>query len=151
STTASVGNDIALVRCDGSPGNKYGFVDIAPSDAMTAAVFMPWKHEIYDLPEDSSDPRWAHYTSYSTHENNYHYFGVDSSGVEQNQLLPLVAPDFDGGLQHSKLYASGNVVTTDLLGCHGSSGSGVLQENDGGLLQLLGPADLGNHEHNAYL
>ncbi len=145
------GGDTAIVRCSGSPGLKYGFVDLAKDDDGAAEVFMPWKHEIYEVPNDPTDGRWQHYVAYSDQADNYHYFGADPGGLEENQLLPLVSIDFADGTPHHKLGETTPLVTTDLWGCHGTSGSGVFQQGLNGLWQLLGPVSVGNFEHESYL
>jgi MYXO-CTERM domain-containing protein len=166
--SASAGQDTALIFCQGTPGLKYGFIEVAAEEAAEAEVFMPWKHEIYDVPADTDDERWQHYvlfppslpaddagTGTPDYTQNYHYFGQDQSDIEQNQLLPLVSVDFLPGTAqatpHSKLTATDTTVSTDLLGCHGTSGSGVLQPGRGGAFELLGPAVLGNPENDDYL
>lgn len=40
---------------------------------------------------------------------------------------------------------------TDLYGCHGTSGSGVLQRNDDGELELLGPVRTGSDAWQSHL
>jgi hypothetical protein len=147
------GADAALVRCDGAPGAKYSYLDVAADDPASAELYMPWKHEIYDAPlTDETDGRFAHYVAYTgDNADNYHYFGSDAGGVEQNQLLPLVSADFADGTPHHKVGNVGAIVQTDLYGCHGTSGSGVLQPGTTGFWQLIGPAILGDSEHAAYL
>ncbi len=143
--------DTALVHCEGAPGRKYGFLGIAAQDDATAEVFMPWKHEVYAIPDAPADDRWAHYVVLDDQADNYHYFGASTSGIEQNQLLPLVSIDFDDGTPHRKLGIASPSVSTDLWGCHGTSGAGVLQQGANGLWQLLGPAVYGDPELSSYL
>jgi hypothetical protein len=167
-STASDGQDTAMLRCQGTPGLVYGFVDVAAEDTADAEVFMPWKHELYDVPADPSDERWQHYVLFPPpqtaddagadtrdYAQNYHYFGLDQAGSEHNQLLPLVSADFfpatPQATPHRKLTATDTEVSTDLLGCHGTSGSGVLQPGPGGAFELLGPALHGNPENDDYL
>jgi hypothetical protein len=150
--SSTPGADTALVRCENAPGRTYGFVDVATTDDPSAALFMPWKHEIYDVPDGApSDDRWIHYVAYTDPPDNYHYLGADRSGAEQNQLLPLVSVDFPDGTPHHELAATEPLVSTDLWGCHGTSGSGVLQAAEDGEWRLLGPASLGNPEHDEFL
>jgi hypothetical protein len=150
----ATGADAALVRCDGAPGARFGFLDVATTDEPAGEVFMPWKHEVYDVPVDSSmqDDRFQHYVVYAgpTTGNNYHYFAADAAGVDVNQLLPLVSADFADGTPHHKLGA-GAPGGTDLFGCHGTSGSGVLQPGARGFLELLGPVLFGNDELDTFL
>ncbi len=136
--------DTALLMCDGGPGNKHDFVNVANTDTPFAKVYMPWKHEIYSVPSSNAD-LVAHYSSYAGvgfQENNFHYFG----GPDDNQLLPLVSTDYEygGGFFKARGKVSdstGDEVWTDLLGCHGTSGSAVFQPSPGtGALEALGPA-----------
>lgn len=143
--------DTALIHCEGAPGLKYGFLDVASEDDLQAEVFLPWKHEVYDFAADTNDDRWEHYVAFTGDpSDNYHYFGREGAGQEANQLLPLVFVPFGDGTPHSKLSVA-STVTTDLWGCHGTSGSGALQEATNGHWQLLGPMTAGNPELDAYL
>jgi hypothetical protein len=143
--------DVAVIRCQDRPGDKFGFLEIAVADDPSAEVFLPWKHEIYEIPDDPVDDRTLHYTIYSSEvSGNYHYHGADLAGVEQNQLLPLVSVPFSDGSKHVKLDSAGGLVTTDLLGCHGTSGAGVLQPGPSGW-ELLGPSVHGNEELTFHL
>jgi len=149
---ASPNADAALLRCDGAPGKLYGWVELADTDEATAEVFMPWKHEIYVGPNDPGSDFMNHYVlAGNAPEENYHYFGTDQFGHRQNQLLPLVSLDLVAGVPHRKVAISSESVITDVLGCHGSSGSGALQPSRDGRFQLLGPMIGGNHEHDTYL
>ncbi len=144
--------DAALLRCRGTPGRKYGFLELADSDDPVADVFLPWKHEIYSGASDDDRGFLDHYVMVSTaSEDNYHYFGADASGHEQNQLLPLTSLELAPNVPHQKVSISPDIITTDLLGCHGTSGAGALQPSDDGRYQLLGPIVAGNHEHDEYL
>jgi len=121
SNCPSPGTDVALLKCDGSPGAKYGFLNQSSGDLTGKEAHMQWKHEVYDLgkpplPADITQ----HYVNYPTDkEQNYHYFEKD------NRLLPL----------RSARWASGEVPRfisaeyVDIHGCHGSSGSGILVRN----------------------
>ncbi|MFZ5893166.1 MAG: calcium-binding protein [Myxococcota bacterium] len=150
--SASSGGDTALLECEGRPGARVGFVDLAESDVPTAEVFMPWAHEVYDVSLDPSDDRFEHYVRFDgDRSHNYHYFGADSGGPERNQLLPLISSNGVDAAPHSKLSLSPAKVVTDLLGCHGSSGAGALQPAADGRFQLLGPFAAGDAETEAYL
>ena len=143
--------DTALLFCQDRPGDKFGFLELAAEDDMTAEVFLPWKHEIYDIPDDVHDDRTLHYAVYSDElAGNYHYHGANLAGIEQNQLLPLISIPFSDGTKPSKLEVADVLVVTDLLGCHGTSGAGVLQPGHSGW-ELLGPALHGNDELNFFL
>ncbi len=147
--------DVALLKCDNRPGDRYGFLDLASEDDPNAELFMPWKHEIYDVDlSNTTSDSFNHYVLQTSQNlgDNYHYFGLDIHGTEQNQLLPLVPINFSDGSGHIKVDTSNayNVVT-DLVGCHGTSGSGALQMGSTGFWQLLGPARYGDFELTDHL
>ena len=146
--------DTALLECSGSPGAHYGFVELSAVDDPGAEVFLPWKHEVYAVPHDERRPDFFdHYVrSSDDRAENYHYFGEGPDGRERHQLLPLVSSDFPDGTPHRKRGASGT-FETDLWGCQGTSGSGVLQPSRGraGRFELLGPVTSGNSELVEYL
>lgn len=134
--------DIALVRCSGRTSTDW--LPIAASDPGVGPVEMYWAHEMLNIPSDApvGDPqssnRYAYYTLLDTQATNYHYIGGDS-----NALLPLKSinwPAAQGGGPHERL---GFGTATDLFGCHGTSGSGVLQRNNASKLELLGPVSTG--------
>lgn len=136
--------DVALIRCDGKPGNKYGHVDIADDDLDDVPVFMPWAHEVYAIDDEpGEDLFYDHYTFYDgTKEQNVHYFGD-----ERNQLVPLRSMPWEGETENVKgSYwppPPGDIRRwTDLSGCHGTSGAPVLQPDPDapGQWELLGPA-----------
>jgi hypothetical protein len=141
--------DAALIQCDGKPGLKYGYVNVAALDPPGVVVKMPWKHEIYSVPEGVVTDYWLHYTyayySGFQYKDNFHYFGN-----EKNQLLPLIStlwdPSDPSSERHKGDYdATREVTFTDLLGCHGTSGSGILQKNTWGQWDLLGPVSWWEH------
>lgn len=150
--------DVALLRCDDAPGCANGYVDIAQSDAVGLEVEMPWAHEVYDVPNDVNDDRYWHYTNYWFGESeNFHYFGGG-----RNQLLPLLSiPWQHGDFSFARHTVSDTAIVgnapdpgsrevrwTDIQGCHGSSGSGVLTKNaQTGAYELLGPLSAGTFEH----
>ncbi len=141
--------DNAVLKCAGRPGDRYGFVEVATQDDFGGEVYAPWSHEIYDieLPLPESDDRWQHYVLLGEdRSDNFHYFGEHPERGEQNQLLPLFSPDFPDGSTHVKLSVSQSGVTTDLMGCHGTSGSGAMQPIASGELQYLGPVRFGDSE-----
>ncbi len=141
--------DNAVLKCAGRPGDKYGFVEVALQDDFGGEVYLPWSHELYDieLPLPESDDRWQHYVLLgSDPSDNFHYFGEHPERGEQNQLLPLFSPDFQDGSTHVKVRVSQSGVTTDLMGCHGTSGSGAMQPIPSGELQYLGPVRFGDSE-----
>ncbi|MBL4684549.1 MAG: trypsin-like serine protease [Nannocystaceae bacterium] len=136
--------DVALIKCDGHPGNKYGHIDVADDDIDGAPVFMPWAHEVYAIDDEEGDGLfYDHYTRYTENKaENLHYFGDN-----RNQLVPLRSIPWEGETSNVKLNqwpAPPNDIRrwTDLSGCHGTSGSPVLQPDPDvpGQWQLLGPA-----------
>lgn len=143
--------DIALLECDGRPGDRYGFLDVAAVDRPDAEPFMPWKHEVYDLDRSPAPDLFARYAELPfDFADNYHYLALGVDGRELHQLLPLVSARFAVDLPHQKL-AFDEHVLTDLLGCHGTSGSGALQRSELGPWQLLGPATFGDLELTQFL
>lgn len=136
----SAGVDIALLQCDpGLPADREP-VEIAQQDDQVGPVTVFWFHEIYDAPMQSplvGDPaldRFQHYTQYTTVNQNAHY----ATGL--NELLPLISADFDASHPRRRLRRSGPVVWTDAYACHGTSGSGFMQQNLAtGRFELLGP------------
>ncbi len=148
----SASADVAVVRCEGRPGDRYGYLEVASSDDLDAPLLMPWKHEIFDVPLDPEDDRFLHYSLLGgSLSDNYHYRMFDSDGAPQNQLFPLISVAFDDGSWPRKLSADSNNVLTDLVGCHGTSGSGALEQGPFGFWQLLGPARYGDAELSQYL
>lgn len=144
--------DIALLKCTLRPDpSVYGYAPLAADDNAWGPVKMFWSHEIYGAPTEepyggigpgvdyAAYDRWRHYTFLDAEAENFHYFGN-----ERNQLLPLVSRDWyprDIPIFRRRLGRDGTVVWTDLFGCHGSSGSGVMQFNQNtGKYELLGPA-----------
>jgi hypothetical protein len=135
--------DIMMVECpEGLPADREP-VPVAPSDDEQGAVKVFWFHEIYDTPttvpaadDAAGQDLFAHYAAADpTMTQNFHYFGGD-----RNQLLPLISASWANGAERTRLGRRGNVVWTDLFGCHGTSGSGVMQlDPASGRFQLLGP------------
>lgn len=152
--------DIAMLECpEGMPADR-GPVAVAESDPERGPVSMFWFHEIYDVPSKPSfrasaddfaveDPLFEHYSAYAASPTeNFHYFGGG-----RNQLLPLASVAWSDGSPRVRVGRTGYTVFTDMFGCHGTSGSGVLQRNDAtGRYELLGPVTLGGPQWgNAYL
>jgi hypothetical protein len=143
--------DIALLECDGRPGDRYGFLDVATDDRPDAEPFMPWKHEVYDLDQSPASDLFARYTELPVeYADNYHYLALGVDGRELHQLLSLASTRFAADVPHRKLALDEHVLT-DLMGCHGTSGSGVLQRSEQGPWQLLGPATFGDTELSRFL
>ncbi len=149
--------DVALIHCKDRPASS-AYLPVATSDSGNGDVEMNWFHEVYNFsttePKFPSEPdilrvhrynlakdRWDHYTARTaSHAENFHYLGGS-----KNQLLPLRSAPFAGGANPKRLGAgNSSVVWTDLYGCHGTSGSGILARNASGKLELLGPAALGS-------
>lgn len=155
--------DIALIRCGDRPAGSP-HLKVASSDDESGPVTMHWYHEVFDMPTSKpSKPTngnysawlvyynlldwYDHYTKYpASHGDNFHYLGGN-----KNQLLPLVASPWwtwDSSRHiwvatfRRRVGASGTVVWTDLFGCHGTSGAGILQYANG-KYELLGPVALG--------
>ncbi len=138
--------DIELLECpNGLPSDRQP-VSVARADAETRGnVAVYWFHEIYDTPtaaprsyDAAARDQFAHYTTADpTGAQNFHYFGGG-----RNQLLPLVSTPFPmvrGSVERRRLGRQNGVVWTDLFGCHGTSGSGVMQVDANGRYELLGP------------
>lgn len=149
-------SDIALLECaDGLPADREP-VPVAASDDEHGAVRMFWFHEIYAVPsanggtDKASRDLFAHYTAHPAQpEDNFHYFGGD-----RNQLLPLASVSWANGSPRTRIGRdpSSAIVWTDMFGCHGSSGSGIMQRNAAtGVWELVGPARSGGDWANDYL
>lgn len=128
--------DIALLECDSELPADRAPVRVAARDDGKGPVQAFWFHEIYDI---TTEDLYRHYTLYSEVDQNLHYFGDG-----RNQVFPLTSQPWPDGSSPRRLGAIGSVVQTDLFGCHGTSGSGVFQENPKTHeLELLGPVALG--------
>jgi hypothetical protein len=138
--------DIALLKCEDRPANSPSLPVVA-SDPETGPVEMNWFHEVYRIatqPDEAQIPpgAFAHYTALDTDhpEENFHYLGASVGAGEKNQLLPLRALPWPNNTPRTRNGAfSATVVSTDLYGCHGTSGSGILELNGTGGHSLLGP------------
>ncbi|MBI4699598.1 MAG: hypothetical protein HY744_00285 [Deltaproteobacteria bacterium] len=157
--------DVALLRCDRRdgkvlppkqlPGMKHHLLNVAQAEApMGGSVYMPWKHEVYDIPNQPESPLYQRYTVRveGQQEENFHYFGGEDSGNERNQLLPLESTGWWCGgvwlprrkLQYSQVY---DAVYTELMGCHGTSGSSIMEFNTSTQqFEILGPNARGDGE-----
>lgn len=130
--------DIALLTCTSELPADRQPVTIASVDDEHGPVRAFWFHEVYDAPTappngsrgdkagEQSLNLYFHYTvSDPTGQQNFHYF---DNG--RNNLLPLISSDWLNGRMPTSRRAlgrDGTVVWTDLFGCHGTSGSGVMQ------------------------
>lgn len=141
--------DIAMLHCSGRAANAP-WLPVAASDPLAGPVEMYWFHELLSpIPLDQPTAgapavdfdRFAHYTALdangglSAKKNNWHYIAGPT-----NALLPLKSIPWSNGAPRQRLF---NSTSTDLFGCHGTSGSGVLQRNASGNLELLGPVKFG--------
>jgi hypothetical protein len=141
--------DVAMLYC-GTRASSAPWLSVASSDAMSGPVEMYWFHELLAIPVNPPTPgtiedsRFQHYTLFpgagtaSGQKNNWHYIGAST-----NDLLPLKSVPWPDGTARTRRGASPSGVSTDLFGCHGTSGSGVLQRNANGNLELLGPVRTG--------
>jgi hypothetical protein len=141
--------DVALLHCDGRPGDRYGYLDVAKTENANAEVYVPWKHEVYDIPANAptDSDAYLHYVQYPTaYADNYHY-------LDRNQLLPLESiPWPDGSFPRKVSDSTQLTIWSDALGCHGTSGAGFLQRNaTTGAWELLGPTALGGSAFGALL
>lgn len=146
------GQDIALLRCaDRSIFGQY--LPVADYDPPVGSpVDMFWFHEVIDgMPVSEPPPlgttsnfwyelvlalqhdRYQHYTLANSVVSNFHYYGGN-----RTQTMPLVSLPWPSGQRRTITSYGGGKGWTDMFGCHGTSGSGVLW-NDGGELKLLGP------------
>jgi hypothetical protein len=129
--------DIGILECDAVDGARHDYVDVAESIADNSTVAVPWYHEVYDAP--TSGPLVAdfqdHYVDKNVWAENYHYYG----GGERHQMLPLMSTDYYSGPWKVVDPPSGVLVDTNLKGCHGTSGSGVMYTGNG-YPELIGPA-----------
>ena len=146
----AINADVAMLYCPTRPSTAT-WIPIATSDPWngTGDVEMYWYHEVLFIPSDLPDvsypedlDRWTHYTMYNpsvpnsvdSKRNNFHYLASPL-----NSILPLHSVPWSGGTQRRRIGAG----STDLFGCHGSSGSGIFQRNAQNNLELLGPAATG--------
>jgi hypothetical protein len=128
-------SDVTMLKCSSRPASSK-WLSIANDSSTSGAVHMYWFHELFM--ENNNADMIAHYTNYTTKPNNWHYLGAPT-----NAFLPFKSVPWSGGVQRARLGAgSDNDVRTDLYGCHGTSGSGVLSLS-GGVYKLLGPVHFG--------
>ena len=134
----SVADDMALLHCEGRPGDKYGFLNVSTQGNPTGKeALMHWTHEVLDLggPESSLPAdRLTHYVNRTSDvTQNYHYF----EGAAD--LLPLRSISWADGTPTT--WVSSTAV--DVHGCHGTSGSGMLvRAGTTPVYELVGPVAL---------
>jgi hypothetical protein len=129
--------DVTMLYCSTRPTPRP-WLAIASDSATTGAVYMYWFHELFMT--NNNPDMIAHYTNYNAanRSSNWHYLGAPT-----NAFLPFKSVPWSGGVQRGRFGAgSDNDVRTDLYGCHGTSGSGVLSLS-GGTYKLLGPVHNG--------
>ena len=136
--------DVTMLYCPSRPSTTW--LNVAGSDPGTGAVETYWFHEIVNAPTStgSTDPTdsslFTHYTTLSSQPSNWHYLAAPT-----NVLVPVKSIPWSGGVARKRLGPdSSDARWTDLFGCHGTSGSGVLQRDANGNLELLGPVHHGN-------
>lgn len=131
--------DVAILRCEGRPGDRHGHVRVADElPPEGSETFLPWKHEVYDLEAStvSADELVEHYLVLGEPEDNYHY-----QGGGRNQLFPLRSIPWADGTPRTH----GEEGWTDVMGCHGTSGSGFFV-GDGADYRLWGIATSGSED-----
>ncbi len=151
--------DVAMLHCGDRASNAM-WLPVATSDPLAGAVEMYWFHELLSpMPNTKPAPnapattldRFTHYTALAGNAmpalpaqiNDWHYIAGPT-----NALLPLKSIPWSNGAARQRL---NHTTATDLFGCHGTSGSGVLQRNPAGNLELLGPVHSGGDWSNTRL
>jgi MYXO-CTERM domain-containing protein len=141
---ADSGADVALLRCDGAPGEKYGYSNVLRDNPTGLEALVVWKHELYDMGENPVRQDLVdHYMRRgSGYAQNYHYF------EQGNQLLPLRSIPWSNGSVPRFLDAR----SADLYGCHGTSGSGMFARTAGSAeFRLAGAVSTGTADIGDYL
>jgi hypothetical protein len=141
--------DVAMLHCP-DRADDGAWLEVAQSDPGVGPVEMYWFHEVLDMPMQGpgftaeEQDRVKHYVEYNGNDlgENYHYLRAKVT------LMPLRSIPWESGAERTRT-GSGN--WTDLYGCHGTSGSGVLQRNDKDQLELLGPVTQGNMSWQPHL
>jgi hypothetical protein len=131
------GSDVAVMKCDGRPGDKYGFLNVSLVSELGHEALVHWKHEVLDLgPPPIKQDYVDHYVTYADGSvNNFHYF------ESENQLLPLRSIAWPDGSFPQMLTSQ----SADLYGCHGTSGSGILaRQGRSNEFRLVGPVATGS-------
>lgn len=135
--------DIGILQClpYGGGTHHHDYVNVAESVAVNDRVAMPWYHEVYDPdspgldPADFNDHYLVDAAGAGGYHEHYHYRG----GGTNHEMLPLMSTNFySDQWKVTHVYSSGT-VWTNLVGCHGTSGSGIMH-SDVGYPTLIGPA-----------
>lgn len=133
-----VQDDMALLHCEGRPGDKYGFLNVNNHGSPAGKeALVHWVHEVLDLggPESSlSTDLITHYVQRTGDvTQNYHYF------ENAADLLPLRSITWADGTPTTWVTST----AVDVHGCHGTSGSGLLvRVDDSPVYELVGPTAL---------
>ena len=128
-------SDVTMLHCSTRPANG-SWLPIANDAATSGPVAMYWFHELFMT--NNNPDMITHYTNLTSHASNWHYLASPT-----NVFLPFKSVPWSGGAQRARFGGGGdNDVKTDLYGCHGTSGSGVLSIN-GSSYALLGPVHNG--------
>ncbi|MGH1346393.1 MAG: hypothetical protein ACRBN8_32805 [Nannocystales bacterium] len=139
--------DIGILECDALDGARHDYVDVAPAIAEGDRVALPWYHELYEAPqmEPLASDFYTHYVQKVTSSAgadpnealalNYHYRGAG----ERHQMLPLLSTDYYLDRWKILFPPTTVVVNTNLRGCHGTSGSGVMSTEASSYPELVGP------------
>jgi len=146
--------DIGMLECQPVDGGYHDYVNVTETVAVGDEVAMPWYHELYDPLSSGIDP--AEFDdnymdlppAYDSDGNgrvdtrdyhlNYHYHG----GGVRHEMLPLMSADYYGSTWDVKSVSSR--IWTNLRGCHGTSGSGVMKKNSADYPELIGPVTNGD-------
>lgn len=121
-------SDVAMLYCSTRPAHG-AWLPIANDPSTSGAVSLYWFHELFMT--NNNPDMITHYTNFTSHASNWHYLAAPT-----NAFLPFKSVPWSGGAQRGRFGLGGdNDVKTDLYGCHGTSGSGVLSTNGA----LLGP------------
>jgi hypothetical protein len=133
-------SDVTMLHCETRPAHG-AWVPIASDSSTSGAVEMYWFHELFMT--NNNPDMITHYTNKTSQASNWHYLAAPT-----NVFLPFKSVPWSGGAQRGRFGSGGdNDVKTDLYGCHGTSGSGVLNVNGA----LLGPVHNGGSWANGQL
>jgi hypothetical protein len=130
-------SDVTMLYCAARPAHSLWLPIASEADQSgTGAVAMYWFHELFMT--NNNPDMIAHYTAFTSHASNWHYLAAPT-----NAFLPFKSVPWSSGVQRGRFGSAGDGdVRTDLYGCHGTSGSGVLSLT-GGSYALLGPVHRG--------
>jgi hypothetical protein len=129
--------DVTMLECDSRPG-QGAWLPIASDASTSGDVYMYWFHELFWT--NNNADMITHYTNDSGYAANWHYLAAPT-----NVFLPFMSVPWASGAQRGRFGGGGdNDVKTDLYGCHGTSGSGVLSKDGSGNYALLGTVHNGS-------